>query len=290
MIRERRRTKQENNSGIGKGNLYILTGLIIGLLLGLVISWVIAPIKYIETAPNSLRVDIKNEYRLLIAAAYHANYNLPRALARIELLSDPDPLLALTTQAQDLLKSGDINGKAFYLAYLADAIKTASISQAGISANATKLPITSTPSPTGISDGFLTGTPSFITSITPIIRLSETPIATQMSRFILKSQQIVCDSTQAELLLMIDVFDPTNLPIPGVEIIITWSNGEEHIFTGLQPEISEGYVDYLMSPNIDYGIRFASGGVSTIDLAAPDCTNNQGTAKWGGIKLVFQKP
>lgn len=287
MTRERRRTRKDNNTDTGNGNLYLLTGLIIGLLLGLVISWVIAPIKFVDTAPNSLRSSLKDEYRLLIATAYHSNDNLPRALARLELLGDPSPILALTTQAQVLLKSGDINGKAFYLAFLIDAIKNASVSQSGTTSSLIELP---TDNNTGTIDGAFTKTPLLDSTITPFSHLSDTPSATQIPKIILKSQQNICDSPEEALLLMIDVFDASNQPIPGVEIIISWANGEEHIFTGLQPENGVGYADYLMSPKINYGIRFVSGGVSIANLAAPDCPNSQGATRMGGLKLVFQQP
>src|SRR5690349_24987934 len=78
----------------------ILLALLVGLALGLVYSWMIAPRGATDTQPRTLRADFKDQYRALIAAAYTATGNLPRARARLALLGDPDLLEALNGQAQ----------------------------------------------------------------------------------------------------------------------------------------------------------------------------------------------
>ena len=39
---------------------------------------------------------------------------------------------------------------------------------------------------------------------------------------------------------------PVN-PYPSVELVVTWDEGEDHFFTGLQPELGLGYGDFLMT-------------------------------------------
>ena len=83
-----------------RGNWYILTALILGLIVGVVYSWVISPISQVDTHPSLLRTDYKDIYRSLISRAYQSNNNLPRAEARLELIGDDEPALALAAQAQ----------------------------------------------------------------------------------------------------------------------------------------------------------------------------------------------
>lgn len=102
-----------------RSNWYLLTGLIIGLLLGLVFSTLVFPAENAQALPNELNDAAKAEYRVMIATAYVANQDLERALSRLELLKDPDPLAALTTQAQNMLASGNSDYAAKALAELA---------------------------------------------------------------------------------------------------------------------------------------------------------------------------
>jgi len=101
-----------------QSNLYLLTGLIIGLLLGLVFSISVFPAENAQALPNELNDAAKAEYRVMIATAYVANQDLNRALSRLELLQDPDPLAVLTAQAQNMLSNGDSEHAAKALAEL----------------------------------------------------------------------------------------------------------------------------------------------------------------------------
>ena len=102
-----------------KSNWYLLTGLIVGLLLGLVFSTLVFPAENAQALPNELNDVAKAEYRTMIATAYAANQDFDRALSRLELLKDPDPLAALTAQAQNMLANGDSEHAAKALAELA---------------------------------------------------------------------------------------------------------------------------------------------------------------------------
>jgi uncharacterized membrane-anchored protein YhcB (DUF1043 family) len=102
-----------------KSNWYLLTGLIVGLLLGLVFSTLVFPAENAQALPNELNDVAKAEYRTMIATAYAANQDFDRALSRLELLKDPDPLAALTAQAQNMLANGGSEHAAKALAELA---------------------------------------------------------------------------------------------------------------------------------------------------------------------------
>ena len=289
MNQERSKRSQENQGEPKKGNLYLLTGLIIGLLLGLVISWVIAPVKFSDTSPSSLRADFKNEFRSQIASAYHATNNLARAKARLSLLGDPDPIEALTIQAQQLLSSGDPTGAAYLLAYFADALKKNTISTSETNA-LTEIPTNTLTKEVFLLTPTLSSTQPVVSLFTPTLRPTSSPTPTQAATYILKSNQIICNSASESQLLMVEVYNSRGQPISGAEIIISWSNGEEHFFTGLQPEIGIGYADYLMTPDIVYSVRLTSGGVLVSNLSSPQCSIDSGKINWGGIKLNFQQP
>jgi hypothetical protein len=86
------------------------------------------------------------------------------------------------------------------------------------------------------------------------------------------------------------VLDRTGTPFPGIEITITWSGGEERFFTGLKPELSLGYADYVMSLDTSYALQVARIGAPVTGIRAPSCPSTGGSAYIGGLELTFQEP
>ncbi len=99
--------------------LHLILALLIGLGLGLAYSWKISPVTYVDANPALLRADFKDQYRVVIAASYAATHNLDRARARLELLSDTDPIGELSAQAQRMVGSGETLENVQSLAQLA---------------------------------------------------------------------------------------------------------------------------------------------------------------------------
>lgn len=64
----------------------------IGAVAGLYYGWVLNPVKYIDTAPDSLRIDYKTDFVLMVAEAYHAENDLSMAVRRLGLLGDKPPM------------------------------------------------------------------------------------------------------------------------------------------------------------------------------------------------------
>lgn len=64
----------------------------IGCAIGLVYGWIINPVEYINTAPNSLRKDYKTDYILMVAEAYKVEHNLDLAVRRLALLGETPPI------------------------------------------------------------------------------------------------------------------------------------------------------------------------------------------------------
>jgi hypothetical protein len=278
----------------------MLLALLVGLGLGLVYSWVISPRGVFDAEPNTLRADFKDQYRSAIAAAYAATGNLPRAQARLALLGDSNPVEALNGQAQRMQANYQSFERADQVAALALALNestsgtpvvsaTVEISdQSENSVTATSLP------PSSEIPLDLTETPQTIETQTLVIESTPRPTNTATpvpgEPFTLTGQETICDSNLPAGLLQVMVLNSNRRQIAGVEIDITWDGGKEGFFTGLKPELGNGYADYTMAPDITYSIQLARGSDVARGITAPTCPSSDGEAFLGGIKLTFQQP
>lgn len=282
----------------------IIITLLLGIGLGLAYSWLFSPLHVVDASPIALRADFKDAYRSAIAASYAATNNLARAQARLALLGDPNSLDALNSQAQRLIASGEF-AQADLIVALAIALEDGTtvataptltstsdnavviVQEATATLPPPDLPFQFTETPQSIAPQ-ITETQPVINTATP--RPTRTLIPTVGAPFALIAQDTVCDATLPDGLLQILVFNSNRRQIAGARIIITWATGEEQFFTGLKPEIGNGYADYSMSPNTSYTVRLASGSDIASELTAPTCQTPSGETFLGGIKLTFQQP
>lgn len=283
---------------------HVLLALLAGFGAGLVYSWMISPLQVIDTNPAALRADFKDDYRAAIAAAYAATDNLPRARARLSLLNDSNSVEILNAQAQRMRASGDSSQQAEQVAALAIALDEHAVAEspsqeptagkvdnANASSSATSPPpppdvtfvLTKTEVPTEI-----VGTQPFVITSTP--RPTRTTIPTLAAPFKLTGQEDVCDSNLPDGLLQVIVLNSNRRQVPGVKIVITWDGGDEQFFTGLKPELGNGYADYIMTPNTTYTVQLAIGSDVATGITIPTCQTATGENFLGGIKLTFQQP
>jgi hypothetical protein len=283
---------------------HLLLGITLGLGLGLVISWKIAPQNNnSENAPSRLREDYKDTYRALIAASYAANGDLPRAKNRLAALNDPNDVETLKMQAQRTLAEGNDPKEIEALAALA-ADLSQEISATQVTATSTRF-ITQTPrivTPTGSSSSETVSTPPTSVRETPLPTLTPipfftrtqpaiaTPSQTPRAPYVLQTQDEICSTNLSEGLLMVYVSDAHGKALPGVEIIVSWEGNEEHFFTGLKPELGEGYADFTMQPNKTYALHLAAGSTAASNLYAPSCEDKDGNHYWGSLRLKYQQP
>lgn len=80
--------------------LRFLLVLVIGIVLGLVYGWVISPVQYIDTTPDTLRADYRADYVLMVAEAYRTGQNPGLAAQRLAILGSLPPG-EITSQALD---------------------------------------------------------------------------------------------------------------------------------------------------------------------------------------------
>lgn len=302
-----------------RGPWYLITGLILGMALGMAYAWLVSPVAYTDNPPLSLRADYKDQYRVLIALAYASNGDLGRARARLSLLGDSEPGPLVANQTARAAAENRPPSEVQALALLAEALGSPVALEPPVPATETQLPgATATAAPpaatvplpasttpeavitqpgvaaTGTAPDSPTLTPDAAQTqdgmpiFTPLPTL--TPTATPGAPFVLTDQEFVCDPVLTLPLIMVDVFDASGQPVPGVGITITWSSGQERFFTGLKPEIGSGYADYQMTPQLSYTLRVGDGGQSIEDIMAAECEASGGSRFWGSWRLTLVQP
>jgi hypothetical protein len=276
----------------------ILT-LLAGLGLGLAYSWVLSPTRVVDAEPIALRADFKDQYRSAIAAAFAGTGDLNRAQARLALLGDVNSIEVLNAQAQQMLANGETIQQANEVAALAAALESGNLTKPSNSRTAEIVKIFETSTfvitPTQSSSTLLssetpqpTHTQTLVAVSTP--RPTRTPVPTLGSPFALTGQETVCDTNLPDGLLQVLVLNSNRRQVAGVEIHIAWDGGEEQFFTGLKPELGNGYADFNMIPNIIYTLQLASGSDTATGLMAPACQMPNGDPFFGSVKLTFQQP
>lgn len=277
-----------------RGNWYLLTGLILGLILGIVYSWVISPVSQVDTHPDSLRTDYKDIYRSLISRAYLANNNLPRAEARLELLGDEEPALALAAQAQRFLAEGGDNEMAKILANLSAALQSLTmLENTPVPPSKTDNPAETEGSQTQDSGGS-NNSGEETGGDTPATQESaKTPTAnpTESPPFILQDSTPICDPTLGESLIQVIATDGAGEGIPGVTIQISLgTDPKESFYTGLKPEIGLGYADYSAEPGLTYQLEFPESGLIVSEIEVPTCQNESEESYWGSWEVYITHP
>lgn len=275
-----------------------MLALLAGLGLGLVYSWIISPARVTNAEPLALRADFKEHYRSAIAASYAATGNLPRAQVRLSLLGDANPIEALNAQAQRMLASGEPFEHADQVAALASALgqgvaleftPSTQLTNTTIPSSTSTLPPAPADNPIQVPETPQpVETQALISTSTP--RPTQTAIPTLGAPFALTGQETLCDPNLPDGLLQVMVFNSSRRQLAGAKIIITWDGGEEEFFTGLKPELGNGYADFIMDPDTTYTVQLGAGSDIASGLTTSTCQTSSGETFFGGIKLTFQQP
>jgi hypothetical protein len=151
----------------------------------------------------------------------------------------------------------------------------------------TSLPASLTPTASATPDPDATATETPIPRPTRTPTLTRTATATPGGPFVLVSREKICTQVLSEPLIQIEANNLLNQPVPGALVIITWEDGEERFFTGLQPEKGLGYADFSPVVGVLYNVRLGEGGETAVDLDAVRCTQSGGADYWGAWLLKF---
>ena len=87
---------------------FFVLAILVGFAAGLGYGWAINPVQYRSTSPNTLQIDYRTDFVLMVAELYQAEGDLALALARLGFLGDAPPLVLMN----ESITYGDILGYA----------------------------------------------------------------------------------------------------------------------------------------------------------------------------------
>lgn len=64
----------------------------LGIFAGLAYGWWLNPVEYVDTTPDTLRVDFRSDYVLMVAEAYTLENDPAKAVYRLALLGEQPPV------------------------------------------------------------------------------------------------------------------------------------------------------------------------------------------------------
>jgi hypothetical protein len=105
--------------------------IVIGFGIGLLYGWVINPVEYVDTVPDSLRGDYKTDYVLMVAEIYQQENDIGRAAERLAFLGDDNPQTTVINAIQLASQVGYPPADLELLGRLNDALQSASAPEAG---------------------------------------------------------------------------------------------------------------------------------------------------------------
>ncbi|MCC7362335.1 MAG: hypothetical protein IT317_22840 [Anaerolineales bacterium] len=271
--------------------LLALVALAAGAGLGLLYSWVISPVEYTDTGPNTLRADYQAAYVQWAARALAVDGNLGRARTRLALLGWSDPAQAAAALASRLQSQGADAEQVAAVAGLAAALGGQAAPTQAPAGGTPAAEVSATPAPPTASATPPPPTPTVVPSITPQLLPTRTPTATPQGAFDFKGRQLVCDPTLGEPLIQVMTEDAGTVPVPGVEVVVTWEGGFDHFYTGLKPDQGQGYGDFTMAPGIEYTVHLAESPSLTVEgITVENCGDGAGGTFPGAWLLVFRQP
>ncbi len=273
----------------------LLFALLVGIVGGLLYAWVIAP-PQVTLTPDLLRPADREAYYEVIAAAYAANGDLERARARLSLFSEQAPA-SLAAQAQRMLAAGRPFEEIQPLVRLAaDLGKPTPLPQPPATplALVTPLPPPSPTSPAAPPPEEMPPElpPTEATFVIPTLpqvtpQSAFTPVPTVGGLFTLTDFRTLCDPERMPGLLQVWVNDARGQPLAGVPLLLVWEGGQEVFYTGLKPELGNGYADALLQAERLYSLQ-VGGGEPISNLSAPSCPPESGL-RYGSIALTFTR-
>jgi len=262
----------------------LFMGVAIGLALGLTLTWVVWPVQYYDTDPVDLRAEHKEDYIVLVGAAYAVDGDLARARARLAKLEEKDIASVVAGLTERYLREGRDAEETRGLAKLADALGVRTSAMLVYIATPTPLP-TFTPTGPFIALG---PPPPMVPTPAPLMTAGS-PEPTAWPEVVLVEKRRFCEG-QGGGRILVYVRDREGQGLPNVKITISWPEGRDEFFTGLKPEEDPGYADFAMQPGIMYNLAIADenvAGLST-EFSAADCPD-AGQPVPSSWRLVFQR-
>ena len=83
-----------------------LIAILVGLVLGLAYGWIVTPVRYVNTTPDTLRIDYKTDFVLMVAEAYQFEQDPKMGARRLASLGDTPPIIIIDQSIQFAQKAG----------------------------------------------------------------------------------------------------------------------------------------------------------------------------------------
>jgi hypothetical protein len=265
--------------------LFVVAGIVVGLLVGLFVTWQVWPVQYYDTDPVDLRQEHKDDYVVMIAAAYDQDDDLESATARLDELGFEDAKQIVLGLFQRYGEAGyrDETRSLARLAYdlgVTDVALLPYIEQP----TPTPEPIpTPQPTPTEVVIPTATATPAQPTATptetppeptstatqppptptnTPTTPPEDTPtptVAADLDYQLVETSDLGCTADRDGDYILVYVRDGDDRGVAGVEVLVKGPGIEDSFFTGLKPEIGPGFADFLVATPGSYSAEVVGG-------------------------------
>jgi hypothetical protein len=260
--------------------IWSVLSLLVGLGLGLAYAWGINPAAYKDTSPASLSAESKGAYVRMVAGALAVDGNVERAKARLAKLGEPDSAARIAALAQQAAAAGESAQTVRALARLASALGAGPMTPTPLASPTVTPTVTQTPTPTS--------TPR--PTVTPYLLPTHPPTLTPPGAFGFSGKRLICDANFKQPLIQVLTLGADGEPVAGVEVLVTWTGGSDHFFTGLKPELGLGYGDFAMNPEVDYTVALASNpSMAVAGITIETCTSTDGQTFPGTWQVVFSQ-
>jgi hypothetical protein len=259
--------------------IILAVSMVVGLAGGLLYTWILDPIESYDSPPDALRTQDKFVYLAVIGDLYALEEDLSQAEVRLAELGVEADGPVLAGLIEQYLHGGGQAEEVRNLARLAEALGAS---------GGVLLVFAAAPTPSPEPTATLSSQPGFQqpgTSLTPA------PTFTPAPSFHLAEQTAVCADPGKPGAIVVRVRDETGNGLPGVEVVVSWSAGQDRFFTGLRSELGAGYADFEMQPDIEYEVALAgfngekAQGLSA-DLAPGLCPTGTIALDW---QLSFER-
>ncbi|MFN2221655.1 MAG: hypothetical protein PVH65_10830 [Chloroflexota bacterium] len=297
--RQRERWQRSLGPRISAASL-MLIGLAIGFGASLYFAWIVEPVSYTEASPARLSERYQAEYILLVGQAFEAGSDWEKTQERLDALADDQIAQTVGEQLAAGLRQGQPADTMRSLALLARQLgvesaavdvfvppNPASPGQAAPAATVDQAPAAGQPAAVAAEAGEATPQPASTAQPSPTPTITPRPSPTAVPVFRLLSREQLCQPDAAVHRLEVIAVDSNLEPLQAAEVIVIWEEGNDHFFTGFQPERGLGYGDFEMEPGIEYTIMMAEGSQLVTGLGIAPCEDAQGGLP-GGWRLTFQ--
>jgi hypothetical protein len=287
--------------------LSLVVGCALGLAVGLLITWQLWPVEYYNTDPIDLRSEHKEDYVVMIAAAYSQDADLDSATSRLEALGFEDARQAVLDLFERYNEAG-YEGETTSLARLAYdmGVKDVALLRHIRTPTATA-ELTPSPTPSPVMEPTVAPTSTkpaeeptatateappepTPTATEPVSEPSPTPTAAGEFDFRLVEQtDLGCSADQAGSQILVYIQDEHGRGLAGVEVMVSAAEGEDAFFTGLKPEVDPGFADFVVTAAGTYTVQVLDGESQVAEDIAfgEDCPADTPNHLW---RVVFRRP